>query len=626
MAEMIPESIAATAGATAGEKRVFRLLRDALLPDDDYLVWYEPKTARRRPDFLLWSQDWGLLVIEVKSWTIDQIRAANANEWAVRYDGIEKTCENPAEQAWQCLRLYKDQIQRSPVLSHGTGPNQGSPRFPLGRCVFFTHISRQQADAKGLLEALPANACLFSDDLDFDTESSEGKRTFVSKLKQSFNLRFSFPPLAAAELTLLRALIFPEVRIAFSPHRLRNERDAALVQALDLQQERTAKSIPEGHRILKGVAGSGKTLVLACRARYLKQLHPKWRILVVCFPVALAQYIRHLIAGSAQTVAATGIDVFHYHALVKALTGASLKRLAAETHDAWEMRVGAMLRDGIIDGSITTRYDAILIDEGQDFTVDWIRSLTSLLNENDSLLLATDPAQNIFGRKTPYIRAGIKVQGKRPVSLTRSYRNTTEILELARQFSGVEKDAIDLEQDPETEAALFPLDSNRHGAPPHIQAGLSEAEQIQFVLDTIARSITAEHCSWGEIGVLCISRSTAEHFVRVFEARFGNGKLYWISESDANKRAFDPAYAVIRLSTIESIKGMEFPLVFLLGIDALPRPDRDEASERKLAYVGLTRAQDLLYILGRERTGVLKELADIAKPSQASTVAPTARA
>ena len=428
----------------------------------------------------------------------------------------------------------------------------------------------------------------------------------MGKLKQTFTVRFSFPPLTSAELTLLRALIFPEVRIASSPRRLRSEHHAALVQALDLQQERTAKSIPEGHRILKGVAGSGKTLVLACRARYLKQLHPDWRILVVCFPVALAQHIRHLLAGSTQ--AALDIEVYHYHALVKALTGASLKRHETETPEQWEVRIGAMLTDSIINDSIITRYDAILIDEGQDFTVDWIRSLTGLLSRHDSLLLATDPAQNIFGRKTTYLSAGIKVKGKRPISLTRSYRNTTEILDLARRFSKIRRDPVDVEQDSETETALFPLDSNRHGVSPEVHYGLSEAQQIQFVLDTIAQHLENELCGWGEIGVLCVSRTMAEHFATAFTWRFGEDKLYWISQSDQRKRAFDPASIAVRLSTIESVKGMEFPLVFLLGIDALPRPDRDEASERKLAYVGLTRAQDSLFILGNAKSGLFEEL------------------
>jgi superfamily I DNA/RNA helicase len=45
----------------------------------------------------------------------------------------------------------------------------------------------------------------------------------------------------------------------------------------------------------------------------------------------------------------------------------------------------------------------------------------------------------------------------------------------------------------------------------------------------------------------------------------------------------------------------------------LPRPEREEESERKLVYVGLTRAQDMLYILDNTRSGYINELAEIAR-------------
>ena len=66
MAEMIPESLSSCENATSGEKRVFAFLRDILLPDDDFVVWYEPRLLSRYPDFLICSQRHGLLVLEVK--------------------------------------------------------------------------------------------------------------------------------------------------------------------------------------------------------------------------------------------------------------------------------------------------------------------------------------------------------------------------------------------------------------------------------------------------------------------------------------------------------------------------------------------------------------------------------
>lgn len=47
MAEMIPESITRHGKATNGEKKVFKILRDALQPDDDNYVWYDTPVLGR---------------------------------------------------------------------------------------------------------------------------------------------------------------------------------------------------------------------------------------------------------------------------------------------------------------------------------------------------------------------------------------------------------------------------------------------------------------------------------------------------------------------------------------------------------------------------------------------------
>ncbi len=60
---------------------------------------------------------------------------------------------------------------------------------------------------------------------------------------------------------------------------------------------------------------------------------------------------------------------------------------------------------------------------------------------------------------------------------------------------------------------------------------------------------------------------------------------------------------------------MEFRVVFLIGLDLLPRAERKESNERSLVYVGLTRAQDALYILGAANAGFLKEIVSISEGS-----------
>lgn len=615
MAEMIPESITASREATPGEKRVFRCLRDALLPDEDYIVWFEPKSAKRRPDFLVWSQEMGLLVIEVKDWTAYNIVEANLERWTVRHNHVDTVHQSPVEQARECFIQFRELLQRSPELRRQDGPYKGNLRFPIGYCAVFTQITRKQAKETLLAQALGSSECLFSDDLSDDFESKVAQRAFLSKLKRAFPVKFPFNPLDVGELKLLRYLIFPEVRIhgvrSNSACVLRTPQQAEMIRALDLEQERTAKSILEGHRILKGVAGIGKTLVVACRARYLKKLQPTWRVLIVCYNIALCQYLHQLLSVAEPECAEQGIEIYHYHGLVKALTGANLGKLN-ETEDAWDARVGTILREEIASGRLTQRYDAILIDEGQDFAVEWLQSLTELLNPtSDSLLFCLDPAQNIFGRKVSYKSVGMNVQGKRPVTLKKSYRNTAQILRLARRFSKVQETKLDPEEDLSIEGELFPVHTDRQGAPPQLICGRSSAEQVEYILNIIEQATESGDYSWCDIAVLYTASHFARNFSPLFSKRFGEQKINWISRSRGSKINLDLSSPTVKLCTIESAKGLEFRLVFLVGLETLPRSKRKEADERKLAYVGLTRAQDLLYILGREQSGLLKELSEI---------------
>jgi superfamily I DNA/RNA helicase len=56
---------------------------------------------------------------------------------------------------------------------------------------------------------------------------------------------------------------------------------------MDLHQEQVARALSEGHRIIRGVAGSGKTLILAFRAEYLARAASK-PVLILCFANGIA--------------------------------------------------------------------------------------------------------------------------------------------------------------------------------------------------------------------------------------------------------------------------------------------------------------------------------------------------
>jgi hypothetical protein len=63
----------------------FRFLREAARPDSEFIGWYEPTigTSGSEPDFVLFGNSLGLLVLEVKDWDIDQIEEGNSHSFKI---------------------------------------------------------------------------------------------------------------------------------------------------------------------------------------------------------------------------------------------------------------------------------------------------------------------------------------------------------------------------------------------------------------------------------------------------------------------------------------------------------------------------------------------------------------
>ena len=67
----------------------------------------------------------------------------------------------------------------------------------------------------------------------------------------------------------------------------------------------------------------------------------------------------------------------------------------------------------------------------------------------------------------------------------------------------------------------------------------------------------------------------------------------WLSEREGTKK-FRPNENSVKVLTMHSSKGLEFPVVAIPGLGFMPYPDQDEREEAKLLYVAMTRAMDAL--------------------------------
>lgn len=190
---------------------------------------------------------------------------------------------------------------------------------------------------------------------------------------------------------------------------------------LDNEQKRARKAEPKAHALVRGVAGSGKSLVLRERVERLRQDGFR-SILVLCYNRFMRGWLgREVRLGS----------TFHSWAYP------NLKYTYEWDEEPEERkRVIELARNF----SKKKKYEAILVDEAQDFYDEWFQSLLEIIDPNtNSIFFVYDNTQSVYGqahrtkRNWSWKNLGFDIAGRSQV-FDINYRNSPEILELAWQY------------------------------------------------------------------------------------------------------------------------------------------------------------------------------------------------
>jgi hypothetical protein len=156
-------------------------------------------------------------------------------------------------------------LERDPQLVHADGSHQGKLAFPWGHGVVLTRITRSQFEAAGLGNAIEPHYVICSDEMTEGADPEQFQQRLWNMFPHSFGGVMSLP-----QLDRVRWIMFPQVRVQ-TQGALFDDNDANaefpdLMRVMDLQQEQLARSLGDGHRVIHGVAGSGKTMILGYRA------------------------------------------------------------------------------------------------------------------------------------------------------------------------------------------------------------------------------------------------------------------------------------------------------------------------------------------------------------------------
>ncbi|CAM3816271.1 3'-5' exonuclease [Alkalicoccus chagannorensis] len=604
MAVTVPESIRRT--ATKGERLLFETLKHYL--DDDYIVYFEPSIHGRRPDFLIIGPMLGIVVLEVKDYTLQTLHQLNRDEWIIQPGGSGlKTVPSPLKQARGYMFHLQDLLKKEHLLVHQTGDYAGRLTFPCGYGTVFTRLSQEQCVEHDIYNVIEPSFLLTREEIDPEKDAFDAG-ILIEKLLQMFTVQFRLrDPLSVDQINAIRYHLFPEFRISGEFRQPAPYQDQLLLsmhdlKAMDLHQEKLAKQLGGSNRLIRGTAGSGKTLILASRARLIRQEHPEWKVLVLCYNISLSRSLKEMIRAKMEEpldlldTATTaeermqGMTIRNFHEWLKQDLHLSEHALP---------QVLEKLEQG---EALLPQYDAVLIDEGQDFKPEWLTLIRHLLRgEEPSMLLVEDRAQSIYRRGGSYLKqTGLDFRGRSKV-LQINYRNTEHIVRFAWDFFQRHAGGGKVVQgELDGQEIIPPQSTKRRGPEPVLHRASGLREEVQLTAKTIRKLHEEKQVPYEEMLILYrVKRTHRADIVQRMRRALEQEEIpfTWITETPAAKRDYVKHNGTVKLSTIDSSKGLDFQAVFIISAEHLPFAlEEDEAREAALFYIGMTRAIDYLMI------------------------------
>ena len=547
MARMYPDKPLGTTASNA-ERKVFYALKDLL--SDDYTVLHSvpvylkenqgSKMLNGELDFLILHPEKGMLIVEVKGGGIS--RDASTGRWStVDSKGETHTIKDPFEQGKKYAYAISNLVEREKTTRKYD--------YPFFHAVWFPDV-----ETTGSSLGISDNLHMITlGKQDLDQTATAVPRVFKNCLGGGNEVP------GTSGIEALRVFLSPSWVLSVKLANSIEEEKQNFVEATK-SQYRVLSLLQRYQRALVcGPAGSGKTFLAIEKARKIYSVSPESRVLVTCFNSNLAELIKSNLTDD------TRIEVFSFHKLCTSFckeAGISIpNENASNNAQFFAMELPNLLLEALC--KVGSRYDAIIVDEGQDFDPSWWPILEQCLKDPSRGLfyIFYDNNQGIYGKRQDYPIV------EEPFVLEENCRNTKKILALVNEYY---------------QADIAPTAIGPDGRAPEFLKSEAHGSEIEALKQIIRKLIKEEKVDGRDIVVLTPNAENNSCLKSGLDV--GGLRLSWGS---GNKLE-----GTILCSTIHSFKGLEQPVVIVAELSSMP-PEK----ARALKYVAYSRANSHLLVI-----------------------------
>ncbi|MFT4008830.1 MAG: NERD domain-containing protein [Nocardioidaceae bacterium] len=520
--------------ATNSEQQTWERLRNGLGPDDLLFANFRLTDENRdyEADLIVVMPDFGVLVLEVKGSSVWY-----EDGWIQTVAGESKWI-HPVDQARDAKHAIRRYVEADPRWG-----GRGRVAWAHGVVVPYSTFPPQD------LPDLPRHALHDRDDLP----------TLITRLRRNaHDMETNRRTLTPDDTEALAEILGGRLTTTYDVNAEALDRQATADRLTDQQSLILSVTRLLNRVEVRGGAGSGKTVLALQQAKELTRgRHDRkaQRTALLCYSIGLAEHLKRQVTSWPRKDRPAFVGTFEELAAEWGLTEFGDRAASAFWEEELPRRMAELARQ-LPKGK---RFDAIVVDEAQDFADSWWTPLIAALRDetDGGLYVFSDENQRIFGR---FGRPPVPLV---PLVLDHCLRNTRQIAE-----------------------AFAPLAPSRMyargGTGPEVRflpAAVHDA--VEVADDQVIRLLDEE--GW-EPGQVALITTGSRHWTQVMQQEQEGQRGYWANYFDGEE---------VFYGHVLGCKGLERSAVVLcLNEDGT----RDRARER--LYVGMSRATDLLVVVG----------------------------